>query len=135
MSGRERPESARWFVQAEADLESARVLVRGERFYMACFAAQQAAEKALKAFLYDHGAAAVFGHSVARLCRECSAHDGAYEGLRTRVKDLDHYYIAARYPNGLPDQTPSEFFELQDAESALAQAQAVVEFVKARLGS
>ena len=33
------------------------------------------------------------------------------EYLRTRVKDLDHYYIEARYPNGLPDQTPSEFFE------------------------
>jgi len=133
MSGHDRPESERWFSQAEADLETARVLVHGERFYMACFAAQQAAEKALKAFLYAHGAAAVFGHSVARLCRECSAHDSGFEDLRARVKGLDLYYIEARYPNGLPDQTPAEFFERQDAESAVVHAQTVVEFVKARL--
>ena len=51
MSGGNRAESERWILQAEADLESARVLVAGERFCMACFSAQQAAEKSLKAYL------------------------------------------------------------------------------------
>ena len=38
-----------WFAQAERDLEQARSSRREERHEWACFAAQQAAEKAVKA--------------------------------------------------------------------------------------
>ena len=44
MSGR----AADWFRQAEADLQHARHAWRDEHFEWACFAAQQAAEKAAK---------------------------------------------------------------------------------------
>ena len=40
---------------------------------MACFLCQQAAEKALEAVLYAHGAEQVLGHSVADLAEECAA--------------------------------------------------------------
>lgn len=133
MSDRDRTESDRWCLQARADLETAQFLLDGEKFYMACFVAHQAAEKALKAYLFSRGAATVFGHSIDRLCRDCAVHDPEFERVRARAKNLDHYYIEARYPNGLPDQTPVEFFERTDAQAAVTQARDVVDTVSDRV--
>jgi HEPN domain-containing protein len=135
MSDKEQAEGARWLVQAEADVETVRVLTDGGRYYMACFVSQQAAEKALKAYLYFKGAALVFGHSIARLCNECAIHDAAFSQLRARVKNLDHFYIEARYPNGLPDVTPAEFFDRKDANEASEAAAETVNFVRARMSN
>jgi len=41
----------RWLEQAEADRHGAQLLFDGESYHLACFIAQQVAEKALKAFL------------------------------------------------------------------------------------
>jgi hypothetical protein len=41
-------EGRRWLEQARADLDDAAYLLAGSRFNVACFIAQQAAEKALK---------------------------------------------------------------------------------------
>ncbi|MBI4607848.1 MAG: HEPN domain-containing protein, partial [Candidatus Rokubacteria bacterium] len=57
--------------QAERDLSDAEYSLAGRRYNLACFLRQQAAEKALKAFLYARGAEQVLGHSVADLVREC----------------------------------------------------------------
>ena len=57
-----------WINQAERDLEQAEDSRRAGRHEWVCFAAQQAAEKALEAFLYAHGEELVTGHSVRRLC-------------------------------------------------------------------
>jgi len=56
-----------WFAQAERDLEQARASQRDGRHEWACFAAQQAAEKAVKAVHYRRGARAVIGHNVRAL--------------------------------------------------------------------
>lgn len=48
-------EGIRWLKQAERDLDDARYAFTGERYNLVCFLAQQAAEKALKAFLYFSG--------------------------------------------------------------------------------
>ncbi|MEO0115843.1 MAG: HEPN domain-containing protein [candidate division WOR-3 bacterium] len=45
-------ESLRWFTQAKDEFEDADDLKKRGRFYLALFHFQQAAEKALKAFLY-----------------------------------------------------------------------------------
>ena len=45
-------EGARWLRQAEQDLEDAKYLKEGGRHNLACFMGQQAAEKAIKAYLY-----------------------------------------------------------------------------------
>ena len=60
-------DAERWLAQARRDLDDARFAERGARWNLACFFAQQAAEKALKAFLYGRGAEAVWGHLVAEL--------------------------------------------------------------------
>jgi len=47
-------EGLRWLEQAEADRYGAQLLFDGASYHLACFVAQQIAEKALKAFIYTH---------------------------------------------------------------------------------
>src|SRR5207249_1026077 len=60
-----RAEGHRWLAQAENDLRFAELASQERFFAQACFNSQQAAEKALEAFLYARGAEQVMGHSVA----------------------------------------------------------------------
>ncbi len=64
MRGDPRREGRRWLDQAQVDLQWARHLNEQGAYYLVCFLAQQAAEKALKAFLYAQGEELVVGHSV-----------------------------------------------------------------------
>ena len=130
-----RDDAARWLAQAEADRETVTVLVAGDRYYMACFVAQQTAEKALEAFLYASGEDPVYGHSVFQLCRRCGAIDRAFADLAPRVKNLDQYYVETRYPNGLPDQVPAEFFNRPDADVAVDMTDRVLDLVRGRLAT
>lgn len=126
-------EAARWFRQSELDLEDARFASAGERHHLACFLSQQAAEKALKAFLYASGAEAVWKHSVADLCRDASEFDRDFRSLTREAAPLDKYYIPTRYPNGLPGGIPSEAFSLDDANMAIAMSAKVIDFVREKL--
>ena len=128
-------DATRWLAQAEADRKTVTVLVDGERYYMACFVAQQSAEKALKAFLYASGEDPVFGHSVLQLCRRSGAIDPGFLELAPEVKGLDQYYAETRYPNGLPDQVPADFFDKADAEKAVGMTDRVLELVRNRIGN
>ena len=56
-----RTEGLRWLEQAEADREGARLLFEGGSYHLACFVAQQVAEKAITAFLYAQGEEFVIG--------------------------------------------------------------------------
>ena len=57
-----------WIRQAQRDMDSARSQLRDKFFEWACFIAQQAAEKAVKAVLQTSGAEA-WGHSVTDLLK------------------------------------------------------------------
>ena len=92
----------------------------------ACFLAQQASEKALKAFLYAKGEERVFGHSVAELLKRAMEHDGSFEDCKS-ASVLDKYYIPTRYPNGLPGGVPYEAFDEVDAKRAIELAKSVIE--------
>lgn len=61
-----------WFAQAAADLQHARHSRKVGDFEWACFAAQQAAEKAVKA-VFLHLGGEGWGHSVSRLLEEANA--------------------------------------------------------------
>ena len=60
----------RWLEQAEADQQGAQLLLDGGSYHLACFVAQQVAEKALKAFLYAQGEDAGGGVSLDKGARE-----------------------------------------------------------------
>lgn len=46
---------------------------------------------------------------------------------------LDQYYVAARYPNGLPGGAPFEAFSRAQAEPAIAAAERFVSLAVARI--
>lgn len=126
-------EARRWLASAEEELEFARYSVDGGYGAQACFAAQQAAEKAVKALHYAEGARVVLGHSVRALIERL---DPAVPALRTVVEDartLDLYYVPTRYPNGLDEGTPAEAFSSQQAAHAIECATRVVAAAKDHL--
>jgi HEPN domain-containing protein len=116
-----------WFRQAEADLRHARHALRDGDHEWACFAAQQAAEKAAKAAHAALGQEA-WGHVVTELLdalRPSAA--GIDEQLLDRARALDKLYIPTRYPNGLAGGAPADFYTRPEAERAIADAEAVLE--------
>ena len=102
------PNRARdWFNQATRDLDQARDSRATGRHEWACFAAQQAADKAVKA-LHLHLGQEAWGHVVATLLAELPdpVRQGAPD-LLDKGRVLDNFYIPARYPKATPRARPS----------------------------
>ena len=127
-----RAEALRWLRQAENDLAFARLALRERFFAHACFVAQQTAEKALKAVAYGLGERVVLGHSLVELVDGLAGRAPALAALRQQAGLLDQYYVATRYPNGLPGGVPFEAFSAGQAEEAVAEA---ARFVDAARGA
>jgi HEPN domain-containing protein len=127
--GKNDAEFDRWFEQARDDLSAARDSRDAGHHEWACFQAQQAAEKALKAFLLLHGKRHFLSHSVQELLREAEAVDHTM-GEISNARRLDEYYIPTRYPNGLPGTArPHEFYDAEEAAECLQLAQSVLDAI------
>lgn len=124
--------SGDWFRQAQRDLEQAEDSRRSGRHEWACFAAQQAAEKAVKALHLSLGQEAR-GHVVARLLRELPEKAAPPQELIEKGRVLDAYYIPPRYPNGHPEGAPFEHYGPLQSGEAIAYAREILDFVRARL--
>lgn len=118
-----------WLREAYEDLKSCRILIEGGQYHHACFHAQQAAEKALKAALIALG---YFerGHSVTHLFRRLSELVKVPEDLANRARILDQYYIPPRYPNAFDSGAPADYYTREQAEEAMKLAWEVVEFAR-----
>jgi HEPN domain-containing protein len=77
------------------------------------FHCQQAAEKALKAFLVHRNEPFEKLHDLRLLCDLAAKFDERFKNLRDEAAALNRYAVQSRYP-GRPDPTPAE------AEAALA---------------
>lgn len=119
-----------WLAQAERDLEQARDSQRAERHEWACFAARQAAEKAVKALHLSHGQD-VWGHVIARLLRELPF--VCPPDLIEKARVLDNFYVATRYANGHPEGAPYEHYGILQSEDAITHAREVLDFVRAEM--
>jgi HEPN domain-containing protein len=126
-------EAERWLKQAEYDLRAAEHNADGGYYSVACFNAQQAAEKSLKAFLFAQGERVVLGHSVSELCRRCGEYEEAFADLAALASKLDRFYIPTRYPNALPGGVPAEVYDEEDATGAIALAYEVLAMVRKSL--
>lgn len=127
---KERHEAGRWLQQARADIRAAESSIAAGVYEWACFQSQQSAEKALKAYwLYYSGDP--WGHSLVKLIEDFPDDQlrQALEPLMPQAKALDKLYIPTRYPNGLPDSTPSEVYTDPEARSAIESAKQVIETV------
>ena len=121
-----------WLSQALRDLEQARDSKEAGRHEWACFAAHQAAEKAVKALHLRRGQEA-WGHVVVRLLRELPVDVRAEDALIERARVLDTFYIPARYPNSHSEGAPFEHYGPLQSEEAIGYAGEIVEFVRRQM--
>jgi len=119
--------AADWFEQALRDLEQAESSRRDGRHEWACFAAQQAAENAVKA-VHLSLAQDAWGHVVARLLNELPVKVPA--DLVEKAKVLDGFFIPTRYANSHAEGPPFEHFGVLQSDEALRYAREIIEFAR-----
>lgn len=116
-----------WWRKGDSDLENARMCVTAERSLdTACFHAQQAAEKYLKAYLSLRQVEFPLLHNLAALVEICKGEDASFGQIRPPAESLTPYAVEARYDEDFwPD--------LETANSAVRQAGEIREFIAARI--
>lgn len=121
-----------WFRQAERDIEHAKSAIDAGHFEWACFAAQQAAEKAMKA-LYQSVHVDAIAHSISRLLQDLADPLKPSVQLVERAKELDKHYIPSRYPNFHPEGAPLDYYTESEARRAVQGAKEIVEFCRDKI--
>jgi HEPN domain-containing protein len=124
---RERSDLTRgWLKKARSDLAAVDALIAADSFDTACFHAQQAAERLLKAFLTHCAVTFPPTHNLAKLV-ELAAHvDAALRELSAIVEPLTPYAVESRYDD--------QFWPSRDvAENARRLAKMVEQAILGRL--
>lgn len=120
--------AADWFRQAQRDLQQANSSRSAELHEWACFAAQQAADKAVKALHLYLGQEA-WGQVIVVLMQELPEDRRPSGDLIERARVLDTFYIPARYPNSHPEGAPFEHYGPLQSEEAIRYAGEIIAFV------
>ena len=123
-----------WMDQALGDWEHARHDLQNGFYDWACFSAQQAAEKAVKAVFQKLGAEA-WGHSVADLLEELSNTQTVPAELKDIALELDKAYIPTRYPNAHPSGSPRTRYTRVEAERLVTYAEKITQFCSSLLST
>lgn len=122
-------ETKAWIDKAEGDYAGALTLVkkRSEKVaHLTCFAAQQCAEKYLKAFLVDHDISFPKTHDVTKdLLPRCLKIDDEYSSLFQQLEFLDPYQVEFRYPGDLVTH--------KEAVQAVKSVKVIRRFTRAKL--
>jgi HEPN domain-containing protein len=113
-----------WLDQARWDLGHAGRALDDQDFEWACFAAQQAAEKAVKAVYQRHGGEA-WGHAVSVLLQGLEGFE-VPGSLLDSARELDQHYVPTRYPNAHPEGAPHAFYTQRQAERAVGYAEEII---------
>ena len=121
-----------WMNQALRDLAQAEDSKKAERHEWACFAAHQAAEKAVKA-LHLHAGQEAWGHVIATLLVELPVSMAAPTELVEMGRVLDNFYIPPRYPNSHPEGAPFEHYGPLQSDQAMRYAGQIVEFARSQI--
>ena len=119
-----------WFAQSERDLQQARSSQREGRHEWACFASQQAAEKAVKALHLSLGQEA-WGHVISRLLADLPFK--VADDLMSKSQVLDNFYLPTRYANGHPEGPPFEHYGTLQSGEAIRYAGEIIEFVRVQM--
>lgn len=126
------PDPGGWFEKAGQDMEMARRALdpKGPLPAMACYHAQQAAEKALKGYLIARQVQFRFVHDLVYLVQLCAEQDPSFPELLPAGEILGEYATRVRYPL----ETESEPDE-EKAREALRLAEQVIDFTRSRIQS
>ena len=118
--------------QAERNLEQARDSAQAKRHEWACFAAQQAAEMAVKGLHLRLGQEA-WGHVVRRLLEELPESVNVPPELLDAARVLDVHYVPTRYPNGHASGPPGEHYGPLQSGEAVRYAGQIVDFCRLQM--
>ena len=122
-----------WIAQAQFDLEHAARSMEGGDFEWACFAAHQAAEKAIKGVFQSVAAQVIMGHAIHDMLGELQRTTRVPARLLESGRVLDRYYIATRYPNAHPAGAPHQHYTRIEASRAVRHAGQILRFCESRL--
>lgn len=124
-----RLEIARWWEQAQEDLDTARYNAAGGKLYAAAFFCHQAVEKALKALIMLRTQSIPPNtHSLVVLGREA----GVPKSFHRFLKELTVEYVAARYPN-VTDALPASLYDAETIQEYLARSEEVLQWIEAEM--
>lgn len=126
-----------WLRQAERDLAHAHRSADQRDPEWACYAAQQAAEKALKAVLIDLGTRPAPVHDLAALAHAVVQHGGMDTATVETLGDLaalTEFSVTARYPLGDGLTAPGDVISSPRVQGALETANRVLAWARGRLG-
>ena len=119
-----------WLRQAHNDLELAQLAKDNDYLAQACFYASQAAEKGLKSVLLELGLEPPHTHvlnDLVKRLKETGLDTQALEVIPLR--SLSRMAIQSRYP--MDATPPSELFDPDETDQALATAREVLTILKA----
>lgn len=129
MADEKRQEVQSWLAKADNDLRGAAVdlAVQPPLVEDALFHCQQAAEKAMKAFLTAHDTTFRKTHDLDELASACEQIDASLKDALNPARDLTVFAWEFRYPGS--DEAPPE----ADAHHSLILARSAVDAVRERL--
>lgn len=118
-----------WLVKAHRDLGAAELFLdQADPFLdMAVYHCQQAAEKALKGFLFWHDVPFRKTHNLLELLDQCVVLDETLNVLKETAQRLTPFAAEFRYPSDLLEPP------LADAQDAFARASTVLDAIVERL--
>lgn len=111
-----------WLKKAKSDVIAMNASISAGALDVACFHAQQSAEKYLKAFLSHSKMKFPFTHNLSKLVELCAKVDVRFGSLQDAVELLTPYAVELRYDD---DFWPSSEVAIE-ARSASFQVQEVV---------
>jgi HEPN domain-containing protein len=113
-----------WLEKSRADLRRVELLLSAEDPDVedALFHCQQAAEKALKAFLTWHDQPFRKTHDLEALGRQCRAIDPTLGALLANADMLTEYAWAFRYPDSPPEPSEAEVEQARRLANDIAAA-------------
>jgi HEPN domain-containing protein len=116
-----------WYEQGKRDIERAALDLEHKYHEWACFTAQQATEKVVKAVALKRGLS-LWGHSINEMMKMMASMIEVSDDIKEKAKLLDLYYIPPRYPNVFPAGKPADYFTERQAKEALDAADAIIRF-------
>ncbi len=118
-----------WWDQSSRDLRHAEHALEDDDFEWAAFAAQQSAEKAVKALIMAKGGDP-WGQLITGLVEALPDSAPGPPDVVEAANRLDKHYIPARYPNGFAEGYPGKLYTRGEAERAIEDAKDIIQFCR-----